>query len=433
MITKPHNEEHQAQNDTGEAVTELAAPRIPSIPRTVWVLGFVSLLMDVSSEMIHAVLPLFMVQILAADMMTVGLTEGAAEGIALAGKVFSGLIADRFGHKKLLVLLGYGLGVATKPVFALADTMSTVFAARMLDRIGKGLRGAPRDAIVAEVTPPSILGAAYGLRQSLDAAGAFVGPAIAAFLLRQLTEDAFQTIFWLAFIPGLLCIALIVFGVSEKPSASEASKPSEAAPRAPLRLKALFLRILHDERAKPFRALLFFALLVSFARFSTAFIALRASDIGLENAWIPILLAGMNFVFSASSYPLSLLADRMSERRLLIVGLFILAISQTALALAQSWPMLVAGIALWGLHLGAMQGVFSAMVARTSEPAWRASAFGLFNLVSGAGMLAAGTLAGVLWDLEGPGATFGLGALVSLVACLFFVRYGSFGGHTRSC
>lgn len=396
-----------------------------SIPRTVWVLGFVSLLMDVSSEMIHAVLPLFMVQVLAADMMTVGFTEGAAEGIALATKVFSGYIADRFGRKKRLVLLGYGLGVATKPVFAIADAMSTVFAARMLDRIGKGLRGAPRDALVAEATPPEMLGAAYGLRQSLDAAGAFAGPLIAAFLLWQLTEDAFKTIFWLAFIPGLLCIALILLGVKE-------SGEKSAAKRAPLHLKPLLARIFSDPSTKPFRTLLLFALLVSFARFSTAFIALRASDAGLANAWIPLVLAGMNLVFSLSSYPLARLCDRTNPKGLLVAGLIILALSQTALACAGSTLLLLAGIALWGLHLGAMQGVLSAMVARTSAPEWRASAFGLFNLVSGAGMLAAGALAGMLWDLSGPAATFGFGAAAALAAALLFEFFGAGLGSSKT-
>lgn len=391
----------------------------PAIPRTVWVLGFVSLLMDVSSEMIHAVLPLFMVQVLAANMWIVGLTEGAAEGIALVTKVFSGYIADRFGRKKLLVLLGYGLGVATKPVFALANAVEVVLAARLMDRVGKGLRGAPRDAIVADVTDPSILGAAYGLRQSLDAAGAFVGPAIAAVLLWQLTENAFETIFWLAFIPGVMCISLIVLGVEEPEKGASSSQVRE-----PLQLKALIGRICHDPSAKAFRTLLLFALLVSFARFSTAFIALRASDIGIANVWIPLLLAGMNLVFSLSSYPLSLLSDRMSPKGLLVAGLLILAASQAALACAASSAMLLAGIALWGLHLGAMQGIFSALVARNSQAQWRASAFGLFHLVSGIGMLVAGVLAGLLWDCAGAQVAFGFGACVAVVTALLFVCLG---------
>lgn len=242
----------------------MSASPLRRIPRTVWVLGFVSLLMDVSSEMIHAVLPLFMVQVLAADVFWVGLIEGAAEAVALAAKVFSGVIADRFGRHKVLVFAGYALGVLSKPVFAIADTVTTVFFARFADRIGKGVRGAPRDAIIADVSPKELLGASYGLRQSLDAAGAFVGPAIAAALLFTLTEDAFRTIFWLALIPGALCLMLILAGV-ENPKTPEVSGPRKPLPITREGLKPL---------TPAFRAVLVLGVLFSLARFSNAFIVL---------------------------------------------------------------------------------------------------------------------------------------------------------------
>lgn len=389
---------------------DAAAPRIP---RLVWVLGFVSLLMDVSSEMIHAVLPLFMVQVLAADMVWVGLTEGAAEGIALAAKVFSGVWADCFGHKKFLVFLGYALGVASKPVFAAADAVSTVFFARFADRIGKGIRGAPRDALIAQAVPKEILGAAFGLRQSLDAAGAFVGPAAAAALLWLLTDDAFRTIFWLAFIPGVLCLVLIVLGVEDKDV-----QPTAARPKAtPASVAALWRRIRRDPAASPFRALLGIALLLSTARFSSAFIALRAADIGFANAWVPLVMVVMNLVYSLGSYPFGRLADHLDPIKLLSVGLLFLTGAQLALAWWPSAAGLFAGIVLWGLHLAATQGVMAALAAKTAEPEWRATAFGLFNLASSFGMLASGIFAGALWDVFGASAAFSLGAAAA-AACL---------------
>lgn len=384
----------------------MSASPLRRIPRTVWVLGFVSLLMDVSSEMIHAVLPLFMVQVLAADVFWVGLIEGAAEAVALAAKVFSGVIADRFGRHKVLVFSGYALGVLSKPVFAIADTVTTVFFARFADRIGKGVRGAPRDAIIADVSPKELLGASYGLRQSLDAAGAFVGPAIAAALLFTLTEDAFRTIFWLALIPGALCLMLILAGV-ENPKTPEVSGPRKPLPITREGLKRL---------TPAFRAVLVLGVLFSLARFSNAFIVLRAADAGIANAWIPLVMVGMNLVFSASSYPFGALADRVRPTTLLGVGLVLLVLSDVVFALwADVWGIGL-GILLWGLHLGATQGVLSMLVAKTTDADWRATGFGLFNLASGMSLLVAGAAAGVLWDLAGPGASFGFGAVFALVA-----------------
>ncbi len=275
----------------------MSNPKV-GIPKTVWVLGFVSLLMDISSEMIHALLPLFMAGTLGASAVWIGLVEGVGEGAALITKVFSGVIADRFGHKKWLVFIGYFLGVISKPVFALADVITVVLGARLFDRIGKGMRGAPRDAIVAEVTDESSRGAAYGLRQSLDAAGAFLGPLLATLLLLLWTQDL-QAIFWVALIPGVACLMLILLGVEDKVAVGQVQKriswseiPSVMTPA--------------------FRQLVLIGTLFSLARFSNAFIVLRADNVGIQQAWIPMVMVLMNISFSFSSYPFGKLADSMN-------------------------------------------------------------------------------------------------------------------------
>ena len=376
----------------------------PPIPRTVWVLGFVSLLMDISSEMIHAVLPLFMAGTLGASAVWIGITEGAGEGAALLSKVFSGVIADRFGHKKWLVFAGYGLGVVSKPFFALAGAMPVVFGARLFDRIGKGLRGAPRDAIVAEVTPKEILGTAYGLRQSLDAAGAFVGPALASLLLFLWAAD-FRTIFWAALIPGICCLILILVGVEEKAASSSDARP---VPRP--------WRDFFTMDSPAFRCLVLLGVLFSLARFSNAFIVLRAADAGIAVALIPLIMVGMNLVFSLASYPFGRLADKLSPVKLLGLGLLLLMTSDAVFALWATPAGIGLGVVLWGLHLGATQGIFSVMIARTAPADRKATAFGIFNFFSGIAMLAAGLIAGILWESVGPAASFGGGALFAAVS-----------------
>ena len=316
----------------------MSNPKV-GIPKTVWVLGFVSLLMDISSEMIHALLPLFMAGTLGASAVWIGLVEGVGEGAALITKVFSGVIADRFGHKKWLVFIGYFLGVISKPVFALADVITVVLGARLFDRIGKGMRGAPRDAIVAEVTDESNRGAAYGLRQSLDAAGAFLGPLLATLLLLLWTQDL-QAIFWVALIPGVACLMLILLGVEDKVAVGQVQKriswseiPSVMTPA--------------------FRQLVLIGTLFSLARFSNAFIILRADNVGIQQAWIPMVMVLKNISFSFSSYPFGKLADSMNPRRLLEIGLVLLAGANLVFAVCSGPYSFLAGVCLFGLHLGA--------------------------------------------------------------------------------
>lgn len=379
------------------------------IPRTVWVLGFVSLLMDISSEMIHALLPLFMAGTLGASAIWIGLVEGIGEGTALIAKVFSGVVADRFGHKKRLVFVGYFLGVISKPVFALAGSMPVVLAARFFDRIGKGLRGAPRDAIVADVTDESIRGAAYGLRQSLDAAGAFVGPLLATLLLLLWTENL-RSIFWIALIPGAACLALILFGVEDNVTPTVNTK----------RIARKDLKIV---MTPAFVQLVILGTLFSLARFSNAFIVLRAADIGIEHAWIPMTLVLMNIAFSLSSYPFGKLADTLNPMKLLALGMVLLVLANLLFAYAANYRILAAGIVLFGMHLGATQGIFSTIISEIAPSEVRATAFGIFNFFSGLALLASGLVAGSLWEYMGAQYCFGGGVVFALITLCLIPRF----------
>ena len=382
----------------------------PAIPRGVWVLGFVSLLMDVSSEMIHSLLPLYLTVGLGASALAVGLIEGVAEATALIVKVFSGVLSDRWRNRKGLAALGYGLGAFSKPFFALATGPMLVFAARFADRIGKGIRGAPRDALIADLAPAPIRGAAFGLRQSLDTVGAFTGPLI-AMLLMLASHDDFRAVFWVAVIPGVLSFLLIAFAVREP-------EVQAAPPAAPPKLDRATVRSL----GAPFAWVAIAAAALTLARFSEAFLVLRAQSLQLELAYAPLVMVGMSAVYASSAYPAGLLADRMSQRALLIGGIALLVAADVVLALAASLAALGVGVALWGLHMGATQGLLAAMVARTAPDHLRGTAFGVFNLASGIAMLAASAIAGALWEWYGPGATFAAGAVFASISAAVALR-----------
>ncbi|WP_413207724.1 MFS transporter [Rhodospirillum sp. A1_3_36] len=373
----------------------------PRIPSGVWILGLVSLLMDISSEMIHALLPLFMVTTLGASASLVGLIEGLAEATALCVKVFSGPFSDYLGRRKGLALLGYGLGAVSKPLFALAPGIGVVLSARLIDRVGKGLRGAPRDALVADLTPPPIRGAAYGLRQSLDTVGAFTGPLLAVGLM-VLWSDDFRAVFWVAVIPGMLAVALLGLGLRE-PKATRATKRHNPITRAALR------RL--DSR---YWSVVTLGAVFTLARFSEAFLVLRAQGTGIPLALVPLVMVAMNIVYSLSAYPFGKLSDRIGLRQLLGWGLVVLVAANGVLAWNGHWATVLVGVALWGLHMGMTQGLLSAMVAEAAPSELRGTAFGLFNLVSGLALLLASVVAGLLWDHFGPSATFlgGLGFCV---------------------
>ncbi len=392
----------------------VARAGLRSIPRSIWMLGFVSLFMDVSSEMIHALLPLFLTSVLGASVVAVGWLEGIAEAIASVSKIFSGTLSDQLGRRKLLAALGYSLSAITKPVFPLAQSIAWVFAARFVDRLGKGIRGAPRDALVGELSPPEIRGASYGLRQSLDTVGAFLGPLLAT-LLMALTANAFRVVFWVAVIPAVAAAALIIFGVSEperpRPDAAAASRP-------PIRLA--------DVRGlgHSYWWLVAVSGVFTLSRFSEAFLMLRAQSVGLSFALVPLVLVAMNVAYAASAYPVGVLSDRVGRRGLLGLGFVVLAGSQLVLALASGWAGLLAGVLLWGLHMGMTQGLMAAMVADAVASELRGTAFGVFHLVSGIALLLASVIAGVLWQWLGPPATFlaGAGFTLAALAALAAVR-----------
>ena len=381
-----------------------------AIPRGVWVLGFVSLLMDVSSEMIHSLLPLYLTVGLGASALAVGLIEGVAESTALIVKVFSGVLSDRWGNRKRLAALGYGLGAFSKPFFALATGPALVFGARFADRIGKGIRGAPRDALVADLTPAAIRGAAFGLRQSLDTVGAFAGPLLAMALMLAWHDD-FRSVFWVAVIPGVLSFLLIAFGVREP-------EVKVAKTAAPPRFNRATVRSL----GKPFAWVAAVGAALTLARFSEAFLVLRGQSLGLDLALAPLVMVGMSAVFALSAYPAGLLADRMSQRALLVAGVALLVAADLVLAFASGLVSLGIGVALWGLHMGATQGLLAALVARTAPEHLRGTAFGVFNLASGVSMLAASVIAGALWQYAGPSATFIAGAAFAAVSAAIALR-----------
>ncbi|MDR6202167.1 MFS transporter [Paraburkholderia graminis] len=387
------------------------ASRLSQIPRGIWMLGFVSMFMDISSELIHSLLPMFLVTSLGASAMMVGLIEGVAEAASPIAKVFSGALSDYLANRKWLAVIGYGMGALSKPLFALAPTAGIVLTARVVDRVGKGIRGAPRDALVADITPAHLRGAAYGLRQSLDTVGAFLGPLLAVTLM-LLWADNFRKVFWIALVPGLVAVALLAFGIKEP-----ARQPGEK------RVNPVTL-----ENLKKLSGACWWVVCVgavfTLARFSEAFLVLRAMQAGVPIALVPLVMVAMNIVYALSAYPFGKLADSTSHIRLLTAGLVVLIASDIVLAHGNSWPVVIIGVALWGLHMGLTQGLLATMVAQSAPPELKGTAFGFFNLMSGLAMLVASVVAGELWDRFGASATFYVGAGFS-AATLFVLATGT--------
>jgi MFS family permease len=375
------------------------------LPAGIWLLGFVSLLMDVSSELIHSLLPMFMVGALGASALTVGLIEGLAEATALIVKVFSGVLSDYLGKRKGLAVLGYGLGALSKPLFALASTTGLVLGARLIDRVGKGIRGAPRDALVADIAPPELRGAAFGLRQSLDTVGAFLGPLLGVGLMLLWAND-FRAVFWVAVIPAVLAVALLLLGVHE-PAARATTQRRNPVTRANLaRLGGGFWWVAG------------LGAVFTLARFSEAFLVLRAMDSGIPVAWVPLVMVLMSAVYAACAYPFGKLSDTVSHSALLAAGLGVLIAADLVLAHSTHWGGVLLGVSLWGLHMGMTQGLLATMVADSAPADLRGTAYGFFNLLSGMAMLLASVLAGLLWDQLGAAFTFYAGAGFCLLALL---------------
>lgn len=386
---------------------------------SIWALGFVSLFMDMSSEMIHGLLPVFLVTALGASTVTVGAIEGIGEATASISKLFSGWLSDRLGKRKALTVAGYALAALTKPLFALAPSASWVLVARFSDRLGKGIRGAPRDALIGDLAPPDQRGAAYGLRQSLDTVGAFVGPLVAMALMVAFADD-FRLVFWLALGPALIAVAILVFGVRE-PADLQPSRPAAA----PVRWREL------GRFGGRFWGVVAVGAVLTLARFSEAFLILRAEGQGLPLALAPLVLVVMNVVYAISAYPIGALSDRVDRRRLLAAGFGALILSDLVLATAPSLWYVMLGTVLWGLHMGMTQGLLAALVADAAPAPLRGTAFGLFHLASGIALLLASLIAGLLWELVGPAATFVAGVgftavgLVGIVALLRPARGGA--------
>lgn len=373
------------------------------LPRSVWALGWVSLCMDLSSEMVHSLLPLFLVGTLGASVMLLGILEGFAEGIAAVGKLFSGRLSDWMGRRKPLTVIGYGLAALSKPLFPLADSIMLVFVARFTDRIGKGIRGAPRDALITDITPAAQRGAAFGLRQSLDSIGAVLGPALAVLLMLAWASDV-RAVMWVACVPAAIAVAVLIAWVAE-----------------PVRVAAKSVTALpHWRDAKSFpRAfwwLVGIAALFTLARFSEAFLLLRAADLGLSAALAPVVLIVMSAVYAASAWPAGALADRVRPETVLIAGITVLIAADLLLALSTTVAAAMVGAALWGFHMGLTQGVFAKLVAAAAPAELRGTAFGFFHLISAVALLGASVLAGGLWTRVGAAATFLTGAALALAA-----------------
>jgi len=378
------------------------------IPRTIWALGFVSLFMDLSSEMVHSLLPVFMVTTLGASVLTVGVIEGVAESTAMLIKVFSGAISDFMGRRKGLLLLGYGVAALSKPLFPLAHSVEVVFTARFLDRIGKGIRGAPRDALVADVSPPPIRGACFGLRQSMDTVGAVLGPAMAIVLMLWLAD--IQLVLWFAVIPAIMAVALIVVGVKEPTPVSR-----ERTFRSPIHWRVL------PGFSRGYWWVVVIGGVFTLARFSEAFLVLRAQQTGLSVTWVALVMAVMAIFYALSAYPAGWLSDRISRTKLLCMGMGLLILADLVLAGSASIITLMLGVALWGLHMGFSQGILASLVADTAPMDLKGTAFGIFNLVSGVCMLIASVLAGAIWQGMGSVNTFLAGALLAATALFLLI------------
>jgi len=375
------------------------------IPAAIWVLGFVSMLMDISSEMVHSLLPMFLVGALGASTFAVGIIEGLAESTALIVKVFSGVLSDYLGKRKALAVFGYALGACAKPLFAIASSTAIVVVARLIDRVGKGIRGAPRDALVADIAPPEVRGAAFGLRQSLDTVGAFVGPLLAVGLM-LLWSNNYRSVFSLAALPGFMAVALLIFGVQEP------ERPVHGKRTSPINRENL------RRLDRSYWWVVCIGAVFTLARFSEAFLVLRAQQSGVAIALVPLVMVAMNVIYAGSAYPFGWLSDRMNHARLLAIGLVVLIAADFVLASGRHWWTVLEGVSLWGVHMGMTQGLLATMVADTAPADLRGTAYGFFNLLSGVAMLIASGIAGWLWGRHGAESTFYCGALFALIALL---------------
>lgn len=348
--------------------------------------------MDSSSELLHSLTPVLLVNVLGASVVSVGLIEGIAEGTASVTKVFAGAISDYFRRRKTLIVLGYALAALTRPLFPLAGSAPVIFAARFLDRMSKASRDAPRDALVADVTAQGQRGAAYGLRVALDSLGSVLGP-ILAVLLMLFFSGGIRAAMWVAVIPAVLAVIVIAMLVREP-------EQKQATVREPFDWG--------KARELPGRYWLIVTVGAIFtaARFSDSFLVLRARDVGLSATYAPMIIVVLSCIYAAGSYPAGAAADRVSPRTLLLVGLSFLIAADLVIGLGHSILPVFVGGALWGCHLALTQGVFSKIVAEFTPSDLRGTGFAIFDLGRGIAFVIANTVAGYWWKASGPSATF---------------------------
>ena len=400
------NAERMSADESQPAAAHRLRSLLRKLPVGIWGLGLTSMFMDISSELVHSLLPLLMSGVLGAGMLTIGLIEGFAEATASITKLFSGSLSDHWGRRRPLLVLGYGLAALTKPVFPLAASIAAVAGARFVDRVGKGIRGAPRDALVADITAPELRGAAYGLRQALDSLGAALGPLLAILAMLWLAGDV-RAVLWVGVVPAFIALALLLWLVKEPANAPHAAR--RPAPISMASMRQLSARYWYVTGL---------GAVFTLARFSEAFLVLRAQQTGFSLTWVPLVMVVMNVLYAGAAWPAGIAADRRDPRVLLLAGLLLLVLADVVLARAGSGPLVLCGAALWGLHMALTQGLFSKLVANAAPVELRGTAFGVYNFVTGISLLFSSAIAGALWSSYGSSATFHAGAAFAvLTAC----------------
>jgi len=382
--------------------------QLQAVPQGVWALGFVSMFMDISSDFINSLLPLYMSSVLGASVIFIGLIEGIAEALVLITKIFSGVLSDFIKKRKILTVFGYGLSACSKLIFPLASSLGLVVVARIIDRLGKGVREAPRDALMGELAPASIRGMCFGLRQSLDNVGAFIGPSL-ALIVMLLFVNNFRSLFWIAVIPAFLSVIFLIIGVDEPKKDGWKSQPTK------LSLKEI------GNLSPRYWLVVAIATALMFARFSQAFLILRATTVGMSFAMTPLVIIIMNIMSASSAYYVGYLSDKMNRLFFIVAGFVVLIASDVILGYASNPWHLIAGVTLWGFHIGLTQGVFDTLIVDTTESHIRGSAFGIFNFICGIALIISNVVAGWFWQRYNPATTFFVGAGFTIVALIFFV------------
>ena len=376
--------------------------------RNVFIAGLVSFFMDVSSEMIYPLVPLFLSNVLGVNKSIIGLIEGIAESTASLLKVFSGWFSDRIGNRKWLMAAGYSISTLSRPIVSLATGWQHILGSRFMDRFGKGIRTAPRDAIIAESSEKTHLGRAFGLHRSMDTMGAVVGPAL-AFLLLGLFSNNYRMVFWLSIIPGTIAVLLIIFFITEK---KKVSLPHSDRPK--LTLKHFDWR---------FKFFVVIAAVFAIGNSSDVFLILRAQQVGVPIVMIPVVYLLFNLVYSLSSIPAGIAADRFGKKRVILLGFILFAILYYGFAIAKDTTAIWVLFGFYGLFMGLTEGIQKAFLATIIPPDFKATAFGVYNSAVGIAMFPASLIGGWLWDHVSPSATFYFGSITAGLSAILFIVF----------